>query len=100
MSADRETTDAPEVGDYVELTFTGEHGGQSPITGRVTEVDTDCEDIPETDLMFVVDNGESNKQIHYAEGDTGGERQATVTRYSDFSGSHRLGENAEWTLLK
>lgn len=94
--------DLPDVGEYIKLTFEGEHGSQSPIKGRVTDVDTDTDGIPQTDFIITIDSsGKNHKRVMYSEGDDeNGDRQAVVTRSSDYSGSHRLGENAEWTRLE
>lgn len=89
--------DVPDEEQYVELTFEGEHGSQSPIRGRVTEVDTDP--MSANEFEFTVDNGEDNSKIVFGGFVDNGEVDAAVARYSEFSGSFRLGGNAEWRRL-
>lgn len=90
----------PEVDDYVKLTFDGD---ESPIKGRVTEVDENTEAIPEVDMLFTVDNGESGTHIVYAEGVTEdtGEEESNVTRSGPTIGNPQtLGDNADWRKLQ
>jgi len=48
-------TNHPEVNDFVHLEFEGEFGNQSPIEGRVLEVDTNPE-VHATSMVFVVND--------------------------------------------
>lgn len=52
--------DQPTEGEFVQVEFEGEFGNQSPIRGKVIDVTTDTEDIPEIELLFVVDDDDRN----------------------------------------
>ena len=88
-------SESPAVNDFVELTFEGEFGGQSPIQGRVLDVGVDP-DIHATDMMFVVNDEPGGREVVYGEGMIDGEEWANVTVQN---ANIKLGENAEWQIL-
>lgn len=97
MTEANHDSEAPEVGEYVQITYENDHGKES-IKGRVTEVDTDPNNL--NDLTFTVDEAQENSEIHYGEGVHEGEEYATVGRWNEFGGSYKLGDNAEWRVLR
>lgn len=87
-------TDAPDENDFVELSFEGEFGNQSPLKGRVLEVNTDPE-IHGVTMLFIINDAPGEREIVYSEGGTDDEsvvfvRNANIT----------LGEHAEWRYLE
>lgn len=88
--------DHPEVNDFVELTFEGEFGNQSPIKGRVLNVETDP-DVLATSLMIVVNDEPGGREVVYGEGVHEGEEWSNVTVRN---ANIKLGENAEWRQLE
>lgn len=88
--------DVPSVNEFVELTFEGEFGNQSPIKGRVLEVDTDPE-IHATSMVFVVNDEPGGRDVVYGEGTLDGEDWSNVTVRN---ANIKLGDNAEWRRLE
>lgn len=93
----------PDSGDYVEVTFEGDHGNQSSIKGRVTDVDTDPDGGYDSDGAYhatlatvTVDEGHANQTAHVYVCDG----LTAVNRYDAFSGHLHLGENADWRVLE
>lgn len=84
------------VNEFVELTFEGEFGSQSPIQGRVLEVDTDP-DMDSVSLVVVVEDSEGGRDLVYTEAEIDGEPYAGVTVRNRRT---KLGENAEIRLLE
>lgn len=87
--------ESPEVNDFVELTFEGEFGSQSPIKGRVLDVDKDP-DVLSTSLFIVVNDESGGREVVYGQGVHEGEEWSNVTVRN---ANTKLGENAEWRLL-
>lgn len=91
------TRDLPTEGDLIRITFDRENGiGEPVVDGRVTEVDTEPETVGKERFVRV---DEGDKELHYYEGTLDGEAFAVVSRYSEFSGSTHLGDNAEYEIL-
>lgn len=88
--------EAPQENNFVQVTFEGEFGNQSPIKGRVKDVDEDP-DLSHSDLVFVVKDKEGGRDIVYGEGIHEGEEYAAV---SVKNRNIQLGENAEWRFLE
>jgi hypothetical protein len=87
-----------EENDFVKVSFEGEFGNQSPIKGRVKEVDT-APEIPETaTFVFVMNDKKGGRNLIYTEGveDDGGEDWAVVSVQNR---NITLGKNASWELL-
>lgn len=82
----------PNVNELVEITFTGDYDSQSPVRGKVVEVDDDPEDIPETEMVFVIEESTSDRKLMYGEGSD----WANVTVVNR---NLKLGEKAEWRRL-
>lgn len=88
--------ECPDVNDFVELTFEGEFGSQSPIQGRVLDVEEDP-DVLSTSLMIVVNDEPGGREVVYGEGVHEGEEWANVTLRN---ANTKLGENADWRRLE
>jgi hypothetical protein len=89
-------TENIEVDDFVELTFEGEFGNQSPIKGRVLEVDEEPE-VRATSLVVVVNDAPGERELIYGEGKLDGEPWSNVTVKNS---PIKLGENASIRTLK
>lgn len=85
----------PSENDFVELTFEGEFGNQSPIKGRVLEVDTEPE-VHATSLVIVVNDEPGERDVVYGEGELDGDEWSNVTVRN---ANIKLGENAELRIL-
>jgi hypothetical protein len=85
----------PETDSFVEVTFEGNFEEQSPIQGRVVEVDADPE-IYATDRLFIINDSVGSRDVVYAEGVDEGEDWANVTLRN---ANTLLGENASWRVL-
>lgn len=92
-----ERENIPSEGTFVKLTFEGEFEEQSPIEGRVLDVDTECEDVPSTSLMIVVNDEKGGRRVIYSEGIHEGEEWSGV---SVVNRNITLGENAECQRLQ
>lgn len=88
------------VGDLVVVRFDPSDGviDLSPVKGKVLAVDDDPVGYGNT-FEFEISDDQANSQLFYTEGEADGESWKMVTRESAFSGSHILGENAEFEVV-
>lgn len=84
----------PETGDLVRVTYENDRGSEEEIDGRVMDVD-DNPDTTDDEYIIEIDEGQPNRKIVvFVDGE-----DVLVTRYSEFSGAHNLGDTGVIEVL-
>lgn len=87
----------PSEGETVRLSFSDLEGGQDSIIGVVRSVDLECDSVPMTSVMIVVNDESGEREVVYALGVN--EYQEEWSSVSIVNTNQTIGQDVELEIL-